>query len=164
MLTQELLMHIHTTFGSKVFVVYASPAINDINELVAIHLDRKLFEHSNFKKASELNGHGRNTYIKAGTFSIACSNPKKIEDFDLIKELEQLTETDVQENNENNRQFIKGFSKKIISLTNENKYFSTSFQKLNETISKVDEYELFHSFLVMRNFRQLTGAQWLIKI
>jgi len=161
---QNLLMHIHNTIGSKVFVVYASPAIHEVNELVRIHRNRQIIEYSNFKKASELNGHHRNTYINAGTFSIACSEKEKIENFDLISELNKLSETIRKTENDNNRIFIKDFSRSIVSLVNEDKHFAEPFKMLNETISKYEKFELLYSFLSMINFRQLTGIQWLIKV
>ena len=61
-------------------------------------------------------------------------------------------------------EFIKDFSKTISNIMYENKYFSDSFKKLDKGISEFKNYELFHSFLKMRNFRLLTGTQWLIKI
>lgn len=161
---QELLMHIHNTMGTNVFVVYASPAIYDVNELVRVHRNRQLLECSNFKKASELNGHHRNTYIQSGTYSIACSEPKKIENFDLISELEKLSESIRKNDNENNRLFIKNFSRSATSILKEDKHFSEPFRMLNETILKYEKFELLYSFLSMMNFRQLTGIQWLIKI
>jgi hypothetical protein len=160
---QDLLMHIDNHFGTKVFIVYASPALHDVNELVTAHLNRQIINISNFRKASELNTHHRNTYIQSGTFSIACSEPKKIENFDLIKTINSLN-NDNYKTNENNRTAIINFSKLIVSVMSENQYYSTAYKKLNEQYSNIEEYELFYSHLVLRNFRQLTGIQWLAKI
>lgn len=157
---QELLMHIHTTFNSRVLVLYAAPAVQDVNELVRIHLNRQVIDYSNFKRAADLNGHHRNTYIQAGTFSIACSEPTKIDNLNLIESLKTIGND---ENTKNNRNFIIDFRKQITSLIYEYPYLSDSFRKLNETISKVEQYELFYSFLVMSNFKQLTGIQWIVK-
>jgi hypothetical protein len=162
---QELLMHIHNTLGTMVLVIYAAPAIQDINELVRIHSERKLIENSNFKKASELNLHHRNTYIQAGTHSIACSEPEKIENFDLLNVLNSLNgESNSDYGDDYNRQFIINFRKKIESIVRENNYFATSFKTLNASLEGLKKYELLYSFLVMVNFRQLTGTQWLIKL
>jgi len=163
---QELLMHIHNSFSKTVLVLYSSPAVTDINDLVDNHKKGQILEISNIKKAFELNLHHRNTYIKAGTYSIACSEPEKIENFDLIKTLENFNN----ETNENvsdydfNRQFIFNFRKQIFQAIQENKYYSQSFNSLNESLEKYKKYELLYTFLVMANFRQITGTQWLIKL
>jgi len=158
---QDLLMHIDNQFGTKVFIVYASPALHDVNELVTAHLDRKIINISNFRKASELNIHHRNTYIQSGTFSIACSEPEKIENFDLIRTIENINNNKV---DETNRAAIINFKNQIVAVMSENKYYSNSFKKLNEQYSKIKKFELFYSHLVLSNFRQLTGTQWLVKI
>lgn len=160
---QDLLMHIHNTFSSRVLVIYAAPAIQDVNELVKIHLDRQLIDHSNFKKAVDLNGHHRNTYVRAGTYSIAFSEPEKIENLDLLKMIETVSTEDIKEN-QTNREFVLNFTGQLTGMMYEHSYLADSFRKLNETVAKVQQYKLFHSFLTMSNFRQLTGTQWIIKI
>lgn len=165
---QDLLMHIHNSLGARVLIVYAAPAIQDVNQLVEIHSRRQLIENSNFKKAAELNLHHRNTYITAGTHSIACSEPEKIENFDLLKELEKFNgesnSSFSNDSNNFNRQFIIDFRKQIESIISEDRYFSNSFKMLNNSLEGLTKFELLYSFLVMSNFRLLTGAQWLIKI
>lgn len=160
---QELLMHIYNQFGAKIFIVYASPALHDVNELVDAHLSRKIIDVSNFRKASELNRHHRNTYTQAGTHSIACSEPKEIENFDLIKTINGLN-YDSNITDESNRAFILNMRKQIVAIVSENQYYSASFNKLNEQYSKIDRYELLYSHLILNNFRQLTGTQWLVKL
>lgn len=159
---QDLLMHINNHFGDKVFIVYASPALHDVNDLVNAHLNRQIINISNFRKASELNGHRRNTYTKAGRGSVACSKPEKFDNFDLLKEINELTYERTL--NENNRYFVINFSKQLSNVIYENKYYSESYRKLNEQYSKFTRYELLYSHLTLYNFRQLTGIQWLIKL
>lgn len=160
---QALLMRIDNQFGTKVFIVYASPALHDVNELVTAHLNRQIINISNFRKASELNGHHRNTYTQAGRHSIACSKPEEIENFDLIKAINSLN-FDSNKTDENNRDFVINFRKQIVSIVSENRYYSTSFSKLNEQYSKIEQYELFYSHLILNNFKLLTGTQWLVKL
>src|SRR5690554_8086545 len=74
----EILSKIEQSFGDKALVLYASPAIKSMTELVELKLKRKIIDNSNFQKASKLNGHSKNTYIRAGHYSIACSEPEKI--------------------------------------------------------------------------------------
>lgn len=159
---QDLLIHIHNTFNSKVHVIYASPSTIDINELVKVRRD--IINYSNFKNAVDLQGHKRNTYIQAGTHSIACSEPEKIENIDLLKLLENISEQTRKTDNIKNREFIIEFSSKMRNVVSEYPYLSKSFNELNKEIAKIEQYELFHSFLIMNNYRQLTGNQWLIKI
>lgn len=67
----------------------ASPALENVNDLVDAK-QRKCLENTNFRPATELTGHHRNTYIKAGTYSIACSEPEGMGRFDLLQQLEAL--------------------------------------------------------------------------
>jgi hypothetical protein len=159
---QDLLMHIDHHFGNKVFIVYASPALHDINDLVTAYTSGQIINISNFRKASELNGHHRNTYTQAGRHSIACSEPEKFDNFDLLKEINELTYD--RNTDENNRSFVINFSKQISSVIYEDKYYSESYRKLNEQFSKFTQYELLYSHLTLHNFNQLTGTQWLLKL
>jgi hypothetical protein len=163
---QNLLAHIHNSLGTRVLIVYAAPAIQDVNELVKVFSKRQLIENSNFTKAADLTLHRRNTYIQAGTYSIACSEPEKIENFDILKELETFSgESKSSYSNDNfNKQFIIGFREQMESILKNDRYFSNSFNTLNESLAKYTKHELLYSFLVMANFRLLTGTQWLIKI
>ena len=122
-------------------------------------------EHTNFKKAFELKGHQKNTYTKAGSYSIACSQPKRIENIGILELIDdQLSNEADKIINEGNPEFIINFCSKIRELISNYSYLKDSFNDLNESINKVENYKLFHSLLVMNNFKQLTGAQWLIKI
>lgn len=160
---QKLLMEIDNHFSKKVFIVYASPAVHDVNELVDAHLARKIIDVSNFRKASELEGHHRNTYIRAGRHSIACSEPKQIDNFNLVETLSSFTKSNDSEYKDN-RAFIIGFRKRLVSIVSENQYYADSFIRLNEQYSKLEPYELLYSHLVLNNFKLLTGTQWLIKL
>jgi hypothetical protein len=160
----DLLTQIETRFSSKILVLYASPAAQDINELVTLKIGRQIIVNSNFTKSSDLDGHHRNTYIKAGTHSIACSKPKKLDNLDLLNELETIGNNNETNNSENNRQFLINFRKQIVGLVYENGYYGESFRKLNSEIGQIESYEIFQSFVVMSNFRFLTGVQWLVKL
>lgn len=160
---QELLMQIKHQFGDKIFIVYACPAISDVNDLVKAFLKKEIINISNFRKASELDKHHRNTFIQAGTYSIGCSEPEKIDNFDLIKTIESLSgeATNIEKSN---RESILDFRKQLVALMTKNEYYSTSFLQLNEQYSLIEEYELLYSHLVLNNFRLLTGTQWLVKL
>lgn len=160
---QNLLMHIDNHFGSKVFIVYASPALYDVNKLTEAYLSRQIINISNFRRASELNGHHRNTYIQSGRYSVAFSKFEEIQNFDLIETLENIDLEDVNTDYDN-RAFVIDFRKRIHSVMRLNKFYSDSFLKLNEQYSKFEKYELLYSHLVLNNFKLLTGSQWLVKL
>jgi hypothetical protein len=161
---QDLLSQIDTVFTSRLLTLYASPAVQDVNELVDLKINRQIIASSNFKKCSSLNGHHRNTYIRAGTHSIACSDPEKSDNINLLNELELLSNSNEVNSDETNRSFIINFRKQIVGITYENQYYGNSLKKLNSDIDKIENYELFYSFLVMSNFKFLTGVQWLVKL
>lgn len=159
---QELLMHIHNQFSDKVFIVYASPALHDVNDLVTAHLNRQIIDISNFRKAVELDGHHCNTYTQAGRFSVACSEPERIENFSLIEIINQLNYE--KNTDENNRTSIVNFSKQLSNVVYQDSYYSEPYSRLNEQYSKFSKYELLYSHLILHNFSKLTGVQWLVKL
>ena len=159
---QDLLFHLSKKFGDRVLILYACPATHNVHELVDFYKDGQVILNSNFRKASELQGHDRNTYVKAGTYSIACSDPERFENFDLIKTIENFK----RENNErsdNNRLFIINFRKLLLENLNETEY-ANSLRKLNEEIEYYINFPLLYSFLVLTNFKTLTGIQWLVTV
>ncbi|MHA2863611.1 hypothetical protein [Vibrio harveyi] len=158
---QMILEKIHNEFKSKVLVIYASPCSHDVNELVSIR--KKLIKNSNFAKAIDLKGHHRNTYIKSGNHSIACSEPERVNSINIVEELNHLSDEPSQEFHSNS-EFILEFSKEIQNVVTEDQYIYKSFYELNEDIKQLEQYKLLHSLLVMNNFRALTGTQWLIKL
>lgn len=157
---QDLLMQIHINFGTRVLVIYGSPALHNVQELVQAHLNRQIIDRSNFRKASDLNTHHRNTYIQAGTHSICCSDPEQLENFDLISEIESIGSNN--QKDENNRRFIIDFRKRLVSIVSEDGVIGKSFIQLNDTYREFEKFELLYSFIIMSNFRSLTGTQWLI--
>lgn len=159
---QSILNRIDSHFGNQILVIYASPKARNINELVKLKTSRNVINASNFKKASDLNGHHRNTYISSGTFSIACSEPERIDDLDLLQELEIIGNDSKQELP--NRQFIINFSNEIKKIISEDKYYGEPFLELLEDSYSFKNYELIEGFKIMNIFKQITGLQWLMKI
>lgn len=106
---QKLLEAIHHSFAANVLVAYAAPATVDVNRLVQCSIERSIINNSNFKKAADLSGHRRNTYVHAGTHSVACSEPKTIRNIDLLETIEQLKQETSLNSNLTNRQLIKEF-------------------------------------------------------
>jgi hypothetical protein len=158
---QVILNQIHEKFNSKILVVYASPCTNNINELILLRKD--IIKHSNFAKAVDLNEHHKNTYVKSGTYSIACSEPSIVESLNIIEEIETLGLSNNEERTDNS-EFIIDFGRNIESIINEYQYLSESFGDLNEEAQEIKDYKLFYNLLMMGNFRKATGTQWIAKL
>jgi len=150
----KLLIKIDNAFGKKALVLYASPAINNLDNLIKHKINKKIIENSNFTKASALNSHSKNTYISSGTYSIACSEPEQIKNIDLILELEVNNEKNEYDNNE----FILDTS----NIISEHMKYSKPFQSLMAEYEDLQEYDLIYTFLTMKSFREITGVQWLL--
>ena len=160
---QILLDRINSHFEDKVLILYASPAIRNINELVEIKIQGRIISSSNFTRAADLNGHFTNTYIKSGTYSQAFSKPKRIENVNILSELESI-KVNENERNENNRRIIIEFARYVSSVMAEDINFQTAFELLDGEKYYFRRNELVESFVKMSIFKQLTGIQWLVKI
>ncbi|EQD30742.1 hypothetical protein B2A_14018, partial [mine drainage metagenome] len=104
-----LLSHIEVKFGSDAIVFYAAPAVEDVSDLVKLKKKNVIIDNTNFRRASELNGHRRNTYIKAGTYSQACSEPQRLDNFHFLELIEGIKPSTQRENG----QFLVEFAKRI---------------------------------------------------
>jgi hypothetical protein len=155
----ELLKHIDLKFGNAVLVLYAAPAIKDINELVDFKISKKIIDNTNFCKVSKLNNHNKNTYIKSGQFSVAFSEPEEITNFNLLESI-----SNSKENKESNSKIVLDFSNKIINIMNEDKYIGNSFRKMTKEYEEINEFQLVYNHVCMQIFKELTGAQWVISI
>ena len=158
---QQILESIDEKFKSKVLVMYAAPCTKDVNDLISKRKD--IISHSNFTKAIDLKGHHRNTFIERGTFSIACSQPEKVNSLNIVNIL-KTRENELYESFSSNRDFILKFSSLVDDVCTEDAYFSKSYKSLKEEVEEFQEYKLLYNFLKMEIFREMTGTQWLIKI
>ncbi|MTI88309.1 MAG: hypothetical protein FH748_10105 [Balneolaceae bacterium] len=154
---------ISKSFNDKILIVYASPAAWKMGELIDLKVNKKIIDTSNFKRASVLQGHERNTYIESGTYSIACSEPVRFENLNLLAELEELENNEINERDDN-QQFVVRFANRVSSIVREDQNYSDSFIKLIEDYSSFYQYELLYSFLTVSVFKQLTGTQWIVKL
>jgi len=158
---QELLLEIHNKYKNDVLILYAAPAIYQMDKLVKAHQKKQIINKSNFRKAKELKNHNKNTFIEAGNYSIACSEPERIDNFDLIELIENYENENT---NKTNSKFIIDFRKKIESVVYKNENYRESFRILNDPYNQMKEYDLLYSFISMNNLRLLTGLQWIIKL
>ena len=160
-----LLSHIEATFGSDAIVLYAAPAVEDVSDLVRLKKKNAIIANTNFRRASELNGHHRNTYIKAGTYSQACSEPQRLDNFHLIELFEGIESPTQREN----AQFLVEFAKRISGSMSEAKnigYLGTAFaDRISEFQNlELERFKLFFAMLTMSAFREITGTQWLVPL
>ena len=157
---QALLSHIDAKFGVQALVLYAAPALADVNDLVEAKKRGCLIENTNFRKARDLTGHHRNTYIKAGTHSIACSEPGQLEHFDLLATLEQLRGKGPVENKDLVIQFAHGVRETGTKNSMLGKAYQSELQAYID--AEFERYPLFFSIISMSVFREISGVQWIL--
>ncbi len=160
-----LLSHIEATFGQDAIVLYAAPAVEDVEELVDLKKSNAIIDNTNFRRASELDGHHRNTYIKAGTYSQACSNPERLDNFDLIELIDNVEPKAQRDNG----QFLLEFAARVNSSVREAKGIGYLKAAFVERMDEFKEYELerhefFFAMLTMSVFREITGSQWVLPL
>lgn len=161
---QALLAHVASAFGTKVLVLYASPAIEDVDDLVSAKTSGTIIENTNFRPAVELSAQHRNTYVKAGTHSVACSDPVQLANFDLLSSLKQSQTTEEEAAQEDNAAFMLQFVKGVRAVVNENSYLGDAYRRMIKPYIQLlaDQYPLFISVITMSIFRELSGVQWIV--
>ncbi|QRX82236.1 hypothetical protein [Glaciimonas sp. PAMC28666] len=156
---QSLLEHLHSKFQQSALILYAAPALQDVNELVDYHCNRKIISHTNFRPAADLSGHARNTFKVAGTHSVACSEPVRHEYFDLLAELRERKAGE-QPAFESIVALAKGFSE-VIRQTSLAKPFATLVEQYGLSENE-QSMPLLSAHITMAVVKDLTGIQWLI--
>lgn len=156
---QSLLEHLHTKFASRVLIVYAAPAVQDVGELVDLHVGHQLISRTNFRPAHELAGHKRNTFVEPGAHSWACSDPVRLDPFSFDEALEglQRPETEI-------RSVVVGLANDVQEVLLRSS-FARPFRVLLRQygIQNLSENTpLLKSYITMSTARQLTGLQWVI--
>jgi len=155
---QALLEHLHSKFASRVLIVYAAPAIQDVGELVDLHVGQQLISRTNFRPAHKLSGHKRNTFVEPGAHSVACSDPVRLEAFNFEEAVLSFPPSDVE-----NRSALIRFAKEV-----EKAVLQTSFARPLRTLTDQqglqnlgDRVPLLHAYATMSAVREVTGLQWL---
>ncbi len=159
---QALLEHLDQKFGSKALILYASPALVDVNDLVKAKLSGKIIEATNFCPASKLQGHHRNTYVRAGLHSIGCSEPEELPPFDLLATLEQLEYRQSGSNTES----VLSFTSLVHSIVEQDPYLGDSYRALLQSYQVIDSerHQFLFAHIAMSALRDLTGVQWLLPV
>lgn len=157
---QTLLTHLASKFGAKALILYASPALENVNDLVKAKQRKCLIENTNFRPATELTGHHRNTYIKAGTYSIACSEPEKMEQFNLLDQLEALKGN----KGFNSKENIIESANSVRNIAMRDSVFGTAYRRELDIYTETDinKFPLLYSIISMSIFRELSGIQWIL--
>lgn len=158
-----LLSHIENKFGHDAVVLYAAPSVTDVSELVKLKKASSIIDSTNFRRARELDGHHRNTYIKAGIYSQACSEPERIDNFNLIELIEAMEANRSQDNKGRIVSFASNVSSTMAEVEGLG-YLKTAFRdRMNEFRDyELEQFDLIYALLTMAVFREVTGCQWLI--
>ncbi|WEJ86185.1 hypothetical protein [Kluyvera intermedia] len=159
---QILLEKLDKRFGSKALILYASPAIYDINDLVEAKINGSIIEATNFCKVGKLKGHHRNTYIKSGNRSFACSEPEVLPHFDLLVNLAQLDD----QMDDMNTTAVLNFTSELRRTVEEDPYIGESFRALLMPYQEkeLERFQFLYEYIAMGIFRDLTGIQWLVSV
>lgn len=157
---QSLLSHMARTFRGQLLVLYAAPALENVDDLVRAKKRKKIIEFTNFRPAADLDGHDVNTFTEAGAHSIACSDPERLDPFDLLESINEFKEIPVTER----RSFIVDFAGAVRSEVSESEGLGSAFQSEMSEFSEfgIHRYPLLFSIITMRKFRDLSGIQWLV--
>lgn len=158
----SLLSHLADAFNHTALVLYAAPAVKQIDELVRIHNRGAMIKNTNFTRAKKLDGHHVNTYVRAGNHSIACSDPESIEATDIF---DAITSFEVAEE-ANNSVFLRAFGSRLTAAFGEAHiaptYQSAFSQRVeNLGIERLGDYPLFKAHLEVAVFSEVTGVRWL---
>lgn len=159
---QELLTHLASKLGTKALVLYASPALDSVNDLVNAKQRKCLIENTNFRPATQLAGHHRNTYIKAGAYSIACSEPERMEDFNLLRQLEAVKDS----SNIRDSDSVIKTANTVRNIALQDSVFGIAYSRELNVYAEagIDSFPLLFSIVSMSVFRELSGIQWVLAI
>lgn len=159
---QTLLMRLDSKFGKQALILYASPALNDVNELVSAKIAGTIIEDTNFCAVVKLQGHHRNTYIRAGLHSVACSEPEHLPSLDLLGTLRQVEYS----RSDANLETILAFAAAVRDMAAEDAYLGKSYQSSLQPFVELglERYKLLFSLIEMSVLRELAGTQWLLPV
>lgn len=157
---QSLLSSMAGSFGTQALILYAAPALHGVDDLVRAKNKKKIIELTNFRPAEELDGHHVNTFTKAGLYSIACSDPERLEPFNLQENIDRFEAVPVG----GRTSFIVDFANAVRSAALESEDLGFAFEsEMSEfTEAGLGRYPLLFSLVVMKKFRDLTGIQWVV--
>ncbi|HDY7869352.1 TPA: hypothetical protein RQK36_004491 [Vibrio vulnificus] len=154
---QKLLDELSKSIANQALILYVAPAIFKIDDLIDKKINEKIIENSNFALASKLSTHHRNTYTKSGCYSIACSEPERIEKFNLLSTLERMEVV-----NGDNSELIKQFAEEIKNVIAKNEFYGSAFLTALSQYEQLREFELLYAHIVIAVLKEITGLNWLV--
>lgn len=157
---QLLLSGIGRAVGDQALVIYASPAIHQIDKLIDTFQRRQLVAGTNFCNSVRLDGHSLNTYIDGGGRSIGHSEPEEFPEFNLMASLEDFFRT----HRIKSLSGIVEFAEKVGSVVSQNSRYGERFVRLRDK-AMADEFrrlKYFRAILTMAVVRKVTGLQWIV--
>jgi hypothetical protein len=158
-----LLCRVQSDAGERAKVLYASPALKDVNSLVAAMLSKNIVDSTNFRPALDLSGHSRNTYVSGGSKSVACSDPVSFEPFQLRAYLGDRRVSRKGGNPENSDELNEIASVVRIALEASD-FYGPPFRRMSTAFAEVaiEQYTSLNSLLTMRCFEELCGVRWAV--
>lgn len=156
---QALLEHLHSKFSARVLILYAAPAVQDVSELVDLHIGQQLISRTNFRPAHELAGHKRNTFVEPGAHSWACSEPVRLDPFSFEEAVSGLRQAGVDKQSEIT-EFTNGVEEVVLETS-----FARPFTALMNQYglqNMESNTPLLKAYLTMSAIRQVTGLQWVV--
>lgn len=156
-----LLSHLAKKFKGSALVLYAAPAAKKVDELVRNHVNGSTLKNTNFTSAERLDGHKVNTYIKSGTYSIACSEPERIGATDIYEAIDAIKAPSEGGNSSSLVIFAEGLSSTLKESSVAPSYRQAFRDRLEQLGSdQLADYPLFKAHVEARIFSEVTGTRW----
>lgn len=164
----NILINIQEICDKSALVLYAAPALCNLDELFNSHISSTILENTNFKEAISLLNHTRNTFVKSGLFSKAFSEPQEIPNFDFISFLNETGKVEShnfsynEKNYMHNKELIMKVAQTVDNISRES-YLSKHYNYWIKQSQKYEhKYPCYYYITVMYIFRLLTGIQWIM--
>lgn len=157
---QETLYKLERRVSAEAIVVYACPSFWRRVDLWS-YIDGKLVENSNFVRPTDLQGHGRYTFVRGGRFGRAFSRPAEIPSLDILAKIDRMFEKDIRF--ENNTQFLRKLATTIRAVIKEESDPETreDFFSVERAIGS-PEHEFGGDLVSILTFSYIMATTWTI--
>jgi hypothetical protein len=156
---RNILCRLGKRLKNRVEILYAAPAIENLEGLIRAHLNRCVFERTNFTKASKLGKHSVVTYMKAGRCSKAHSEPDMIENEDLRSLIFDDIQYDRNDVN-GNIDCIQSFANDFMEALLENDETVDIVEKVDVKMGDMGNCPIASSLMRIFHYTNLLGMQW----
>jgi len=155
---QITLQNLEEKISSYAIVVYACLSFWKREDFWRLIENGQIVENSNFVQPRRLRGHRRYTFIQSGKDGYACSEPRKIEGLDILKEIHRML--DQPDQFENNVQFLNNLAKDIKMVIEElDETTRKGFFAIRESMGYSD-HELGRSVTTIFAFNLFANTTW----